>query len=71
MSPLRPEGVTIERANGEVIPVELAYAGQEEDGTYVWSCMTPFGDGDQLHVALLPARTSIALLHRHNGDEHP
>lgn len=58
--PVRPVGVYAVLANGDSIPVELAYAGFQ-DGVHVWDSITPIPPGGQLKVAIFPAHTSIRL----------
>lgn len=56
--PERPTDARIIR-NGEIIPLELVYAG-DINGVHVWEAATEFNPRtDQLRVAKLPARTGI------------
>lgn len=59
-APVRPLGVYAVLANGDTIPVELAYAGVQ-DGVHVWDSITPIPPGGQLKVGMFPGRTSIRL----------
>jgi len=56
----RPLGVYMLAPNGDTTPVELAYAGVQDD-VHVWDCITPLVPGGRLHVSLFPAHTSIRL----------
>lgn len=59
----RPQGVRVIRADGSVIPCELAWVGIDEDGMAEWEISTTvnFRQGDSLKVATLPPRTSIIM----------
>lgn len=58
----RPQGVAIRRVSGEVVPVEVAFAGLDHQGLPVWRVDTPvdMAAGDTITVKMLPARTGIA-----------
>lgn len=61
MTAPRPQGVRIVRRNGDVVPIELAYAGRDAEGLDVWRIATPcdlFG-GDHIEVDVFPARCTI------------
>ncbi|MFH5231918.1 hypothetical protein [Antrihabitans spumae] len=53
----RPQNARIIR-DGKPIPLELAYAGVEDD-IHVWRTITPLQRGDSVHIDCLPARASI------------
>jgi hypothetical protein len=57
---VRPVGVYAILANGDTIPVELAYAGVQND-LHVWDAITPIPQGGSLRVGMFPAHTSIRL----------
>ena len=59
----RPQGVRIIRGDGTTTVCELAYTGRDDDDQHVWEAITEvnFGDGDRLHVDMLPANTTILL----------
>jgi hypothetical protein len=62
--PIRPEGARIIRDGDTVIPLELIYAGTDAEGgdvCHVWTAATSVQPGDQLHVDMLPAHTSISF----------
>lgn len=58
--PVRPIGVYAVLANGDTIPVELAYAGVQDD-LHVWDAITPIPPGGHLRVGMFPGHTSIRL----------
>lgn len=61
-APVRPSGVRIVRRNGQVIPIELAYAGETEDGIHQWASPTRFDPGSEvLEIAMLPPRNAIVF----------
>lgn len=63
--PRAPKGVTIVRANGKRVPVEMRYVGAEpgEDGEpmHLWESTQeiPGEPGDKVHIDLLPGRTGV------------
>jgi len=59
----RPQGVAIHHADGTITACELAYQGVNDDGMTVWEIATQvrFTKGDQLHVDVFPAQTTIAM----------
>lgn len=56
----RPTEVRIERADGTVVPLELAYAGVEDD-LHIWEVATVvnLSEYDRVYVGMLPGRTEI------------
>jgi hypothetical protein len=66
-NPEPPENVRVLTADGRVIPCELVYAGQNDDGIHVWEAVVgtlPIEHGAQLLTDYLPGRTSITVTMR-------
>lgn len=63
MTAVRPQGVRIRKADGQVIPCEPAYRGRNADGVDVWGLDTELnlGAGDRLLVAMMPARSALEM----------
>ena len=60
----RPEGVQIRRGDGSVLDCELIHEGPDEDGMDHWCIVgAEFHPerGDQIHMDVLPPRTSIGF----------
>lgn len=60
--PRPPENVRLVRPDGSVLPVELVYAGQDEDGIHEWVAVATsptIEEGTRLFCDVLPARTAI------------
>ncbi len=58
----RPEGVTLLRATGQRIPLELSGESYLDDsGIRVWMVDTPvdFRAGDRYHIDVMPPKTAI------------
>ena len=54
----RPENPRIIR-NGTTIPLELIFAGTDDDGIAIWVATTMWRDGDVFKADVIPARTKI------------
>lgn len=55
----RPTDVQVVRADGRIVPCELAPKGTDADGIDVWEIATELHHGDALKVGILPGRTAI------------
>lgn len=60
--PEAPRDARLLHPDGTETPLELAYAGTNEEGCHVWEATAAVArEGDQLQVAMLPARTAIRV----------
>lgn len=59
--PRQPEGVRLVRQSGQVVPLELCFAGRNEYGLAQWMIATAVRvlPGDRLLIDLMPARTAV------------
>jgi hypothetical protein len=63
MSSNRPEGVTIHRANGDVVVCELAYVETDDEGITEWGIASEvnLAQGDSVHIDYMPAQSRITM----------
>jgi len=60
-----PRNVVAVQADGQRIPMDLLYTGQDPDGTHVWTSTAPLPTGTtQVTIDALPARTRIEMAGR-------
>lgn len=67
-APTPPTNVRIERSGGEVVPLELTYAGVNTDGLHEWvaTIVVAFDPGtDSIKISRLPPRTTVCIDVRH------
>ncbi|HMS74153.1 hypothetical protein [Gordonia sp. (in: high G+C Gram-positive bacteria)] len=57
-----PEGVAVVKASGQRIPAQLRFTGTDADGMQQFEIAdVSVVPGDQVHVAVLPPKTSIVF----------
>lgn len=61
--PEPPRNVRIVQPDGQVVPVELVYAGQDGHGIHVWQAVTTVAvqPGSQIVAEVVPARSQLTL----------
>jgi len=61
--PTPPRGVRVKLVNGDVVPCELVYKGQDHRGYHIWEAgiIDEGSPPSQILMDLLPARTSVLV----------
>lgn len=63
--PVPPRNVRMITGDGEVVPIDLVYAGIDDHGLHVWESVRPIDfhpeSGDHFDADLIPAQTTIRL----------
>jgi len=57
----RPRGARYLLVDGSTLPLELSYAGLDEDGIHVWQVATPIPLGAVVQVDVLPPNCAVAF----------